>query len=52
MQGTFQDAQEIKVIETKQTPISVANMGIAAIVPAYKVHELLFSDELKQKRGF
>jgi len=52
MQGTFLDANEIKIIETKKTPISVSNMGIAAIVPAYKVHELLFSDEMKQQRGF
>ncbi|MEN6373572.1 MAG: serine protease [Smithella sp.] len=52
MQGTFRDAQEIKLIETKQVPISLSNMGIAAIVPAYKLHELLFSEELKQQRGF
>lgn len=52
MQGTFRDAQEIKVIETKRTPISVSNMGIAAIVLAFKVHELLFSDEMKHQRGF
>ena len=52
MQGAFQDTQEIKVIETKRTPISVSNMGIAAIVPAFKVHELLFSDEIKHQRGF
>lgn len=52
MQGTFLDAQEIKVIETKKTPISLSNMGIAAVVPAYKLHELLFSEELKRQRGF
>lgn len=52
MQGTFRDAQEIKVIETKPIPISLSNMGIAAIVPAYKLHELLFSEEMKRQRGF
>jgi len=52
MQGTFRDVQEIKVIETKKVPISLSNMGIAAIVPAYKLHELLFSEELKRQRGF
>jgi len=52
MQGTFRDAQEIKVIETKPIAYSTSNMGIAAIVPAYKLHELLFSEELKQQRGF
>jgi hypothetical protein len=52
MQGTFLDAQEIKVVETKKTPISLSNMGIAAVVPGYKLHELLFSEELKRQRGF
>lgn len=52
MQGTFLDAQEIKVVNTKTTPISLSNMGIAAVVPAYKLHELLFSEELKRQRGF
>ena len=52
MQGTFLDVQEIKVVETKNTPISLSNMGIAAVVPGYKLHELLFSKELKRQRGF
>ena len=52
MQGTFLDAQEIKVVETQKTLISLSNMGIAAVVPGYKLHELLFSEELKRQRGF
>lgn len=52
MQGTFLDAQEIKEVETNKTPISLSNMGIAAVVPGYKLHELLFSDELKRQRRF
>jgi hypothetical protein len=52
MQGTFLDAQEIKVVNTKTTSISLSNMGIAAVVPAFKLHELLFSEELKRHRGF
>ena len=52
MQGTFLDAHEIKVVETKKVPIAVSSMGIAAVVPGYKLHEILFSDELKKKRGF
>jgi len=52
MQGTFLDAHEIKVVETKKVPIAVSSMGIAAVVPGYKLHEILFSDELKEKRGF
>lgn len=52
MKGTFLDAQEIKVVETKEVSIAVSNMGIAAVVPGYKLHEILFSNELKEKRGF
>jgi len=52
MQGTFLDAHEIKVVETKKVPIAISSMGIAAVVPGYKLHEILFSDELKEKRGF
>lgn len=52
MQGTFRDIQEIQIIETNTTPISYSSMGIAAVVPAYKLYELLFSDELKHQRGF
>lgn len=52
MQGTFLDAHEIKVVETKKVPIAVSSMGIAAVAPGYKLHEILFSDELKEKRGF
>jgi hypothetical protein len=52
MQGTFLDAHEIKIVETKKVPVAVSNMGIAAVVPGYKLHELLFSNELKEKRGF
>lgn len=52
MQGTFRDRQEIKVVETKNVPISFSSMGIAAVVPGYKLHEILFGKELKKKRGF
>ena len=52
MEGTFLDAREIKVIETKSIPIAQSNMGIAAVVPSYKLREILFSDELRKKRGF
>jgi len=52
MQGTYRDAQEIKFVETKNVPISVSSMGIAAVVPSYKLHEVLFSKEVKKSRGF
>jgi hypothetical protein len=50
MEAAFNDRN--KVIETKDTPFVQTNIGIAAIVPSYKLHEILFSDELKKKRGF
>lgn len=52
MQGTFEEKLGLEVINTKSSPASRSNMGIAAIVPAYKLHELLFSEELKRQRGF
>jgi len=52
MQGTFMDAQEIRAIDTAKIPISVASMGIAAIVPAYKLRELLETEAAKKARGF
>lgn len=54
MQGTFLDHQPIRVVETKKMPISVSSMGIAAVVPAYKLHEILFGEELmwyREKRS-
>ena len=52
MQGTFLDAHEIKVIETQKVPISTSSMGIAAVVPGFKLQEILFSKELQTVRGF
>lgn len=50
MKGCYLDAKEIQVIETNKNPISLENVGIAAVVPAYRLYELLFSDELKNVR--
>ena len=52
MQGTFLDVHEVIFVETKIVPIAVSSMGIAAVVPGYKLHEILFSDDLREKRGF
>jgi hypothetical protein len=52
MKGSFLDARKIEVVETKKVPIACSSMGIAAVVPGYKLHEILFSDELKEHRGF
>ncbi len=53
MEGTFGDApQEIKIVEKRKTSIPFSNVGISAVIPAYKLYEVLFSEELKKKRGF
>jgi hypothetical protein len=53
MQGTFGDAPlEIKIIEKRKTSIPFSNVGIIAVIPAYKLYEVLFSEELKKQRGF
>ena len=52
MQGTFLDAHKIEMVETQKTIISRSSMGIAAVVPGYKLQEILFSEELKKIRGF
>lgn len=50
MKGSFNEIRPIKLVETRQTLVSTSNMGIAAVVPAYKLHKLLFNDELKNLR--
>jgi hypothetical protein len=50
MKGTFQDVEPITTVETNATPVARSSMGIAIVVPAYKLHELLFDDELKKLR--
>jgi len=52
MMGSFLDVQPLKVIETAKIPVASSSMGISAVTPAYKLHELLFGKELKKKRGF
>jgi len=50
MKGTFLDFQPVVAVETKQKSVSQSSMGIAAVVPAYKLHDLLFDDELRKLR--
>jgi len=53
MEGTFGDApQEIKIVEKRKVAIPFSNVGISAVIPAYKLLEVLFSEELKKQRGF
>lgn len=52
MQGSVTELQPIQVVDTSKTPVAISNIGIAAVVPAYKIHEVLFGGELKKRRGF
>lgn len=52
MKGFFSDFQPLKFINTDAIPLAPSNMGIAGVIPVHQLHEILFSDELKQSRGF
>ena len=51
LQGTFGNTSQ-EITEGNKTPRAFSSTGIAAVIPAYKLHELLFGDEMKKKRGF
>ncbi len=46
MMGSFQIGSELETTEARQRIYSLQNAGIAAVTPAYKLHEILFSEEL------
>ena len=50
MMGAFQNIAPIQAIGTSVIPISTSNLGIAAVVPANKLRELLDSDAMKAQR--
>ena len=50
MSGTFLDVQPVRAVDTARIAVSQSNVGIAAVVPAYKVWEILTSRELISKR--
>ncbi len=50
MSGSFLDLQPVKSVETSKTNIAPSNMGIAAVVPSYKLYEILFGKELTKQR--
>lgn len=51
MKGSFLDAKEVIITETSPMAVSLENVGIAAVVPSYKLHEILFSGALREARG-
>lgn len=50
MSGTFLDIQPVRAVETAKIAVAPSNMGIAAVVPAYKVLEILSGPALAAKR--
>ncbi len=50
MKGTFLNMNQLQVINTTNVPFSMENVGIAAVVPAYKLKEILFSQDAVEIR--
>lgn len=50
MKGFFPYLEKIRIKDTKPIPYSQENSGIAVIVPAYYLYDILFSDELRNMR--
>jgi Trypsin-like peptidase domain len=49
--GHYNDILEVKAVTTGTTNnVVLPNLGISAAVPAYKVREILFSDEVSHRR--
>jgi hypothetical protein len=47
MKGTFRDASPLVMANNANIPLSLQNVGIAAVVPSYHLAEILFSDPVK-----
>lgn len=50
MKGSFINGSEIQVVQNTPSFVSLQNIGIAAVTPAEKLHEILFSNELVKLR--
>lgn len=50
MTGSFLHGNQIQITDTVANLVSLQNVGIAAVTPADKLHEILFSDEMIQSR--
>jgi hypothetical protein len=46
MMGSYQNRQALEIVQTAAIPMSASNLGIAAVVPAYRLDELLNLPEL------
>lgn len=50
MTGSFLNGNEIQIVQNAPSLVSLQNVGIAAVTPADKLHEILFSDEAIAER--
>jgi len=50
MKGSFLTGSEVQIAETNNKIFSLQNIGIAAVTPAQKLHEILFSEKLIELR--
>lgn len=50
MMGSFLSGNQIQITETITNLISLQNVGIAAVTPADKLYEILFSEEMVKSR--
>jgi hypothetical protein len=48
--GYFGERRPIEFMKSVSQPVQNQNVGIAAVVPAYKLHDILFGDELQNLR--
>jgi hypothetical protein len=51
MKGGFDQGNPIGVLQTNAVAVSAQNVGIAAVVPAYLLREILFFDRLNALRA-
>ena len=51
MEGYFGEYEPIEGVQTDVTPAARINYGVAAVTPAYKIHEILFGPELERLRS-
>ena len=50
MSGSFLNQNQIQITDTVANLVSLQNVGIAAVTPADKLHEILFSEEMIKSR--
>ncbi len=49
--GYFGEVEPVGPAANGNRPLATCNTGISAAVPAYKLHEILFGEELRKQRN-